>query len=500
MIIGFNHNYYLRHDNKRTILASNPKAVKNGYVDEWLSRIHPLYAMLFAILSEPLKKTEAVQRIANFFGITHLQAEDLLSPFLKKEGILAGDYGNSSSYFPKSIIREYTEQESKDFFHNKSENKVSTYNPADFKFTDIDLDTHRMLRCPHGLVFIITTNCATNCIYCYADKTTKCSKFLSIQDIERILKEAKDIGIKEIQLIGGEFFLHPNWYEILSISRNLGFINPLISTKLPLTKDQLNRFKEFDIRLQISLDSIDSKLLKDTLLVSDSYRDQIIKSIEYADRLDIQYKIASVLTRKTANIENLLALYNFIKTLKHINLWTIRLAFRSLYTNHSFEDIKVTETQFDQLNKWYQSIRQNHDTFAIEFPDKFNSEYQYAKNGSQEFRGNRCSANMSHMVILPNGDVTICEQLYWNRRFIIGNILNENIEQIWNGTQAISLANWQKREISSQSACSNCSIYDVCRDFSNKCFANTIKAYGDNNWDYPDPRCFYAPPFLNDIT
>ncbi|MCM1136950.1 MAG: hypothetical protein NC453_00030 [Muribaculum sp.] len=72
--------------------------------------------MLFAILSEPLKKTEAVQRIANFFGITHLQAEDLLSPFLKKEGILAGDYGNSSSYFPKSIIREYTEQESKDFF------------------------------------------------------------------------------------------------------------------------------------------------------------------------------------------------------------------------------------------------------------------------------------------------------------------------------------------------------------------------------------------------
>ncbi|MDE6768990.1 MAG: radical SAM protein [Muribaculaceae bacterium] len=455
--------------------------------------------MLFALLSIPQDKSVAEQRIAKFFGISVTQASNLLSPFLKKDSFLAGGYGKVISHFPESIVREYRDNECHKLKNGKNNSEIPIYSPAEFKFSEVDIDTRRMLRCPHGLVLIVTTNCATNCIYCYADKNTRCKTHLDIKEIERILKEAWNLGIRELQMIGGEFFLHPNWYEILSTATKLGFRVPLISTKLPLTYEQMLKFKEFNIRLQISLDTLCADMLKNTLCVSESYGEKIIKVIEYADKLKLRYKISTVLTRQTATVENLSNLYKKFRNLRSLQLWSVRLAFPSLYTSHPFEEIKVTEDQFMELQAWYEEIKSTDGLFPIDFPESFKTRYQYASKGSQCFDGARCSANMSHMVVLPDGNVTICEQLYWNPRFIIGNVLKDSIDTIWNSPKALSLSRLPQKDLNPESACSSCAIYDSCRDFSNKCFANTIKAYGNEHWDYPDPRCAYAPAFLNEI-
>lgn len=33
----------------------------------------------------------------------------------------------------------------------------------------------------------------------------------------------------------------------------------------------------------------------------------------------------------------------------------------------------------------------------------------------------------------------------------------------------------------------------------NRCWAEILKAYGDENWDYPDPRCIKAPKMKNNL-
>lgn len=45
-----------------------------------------------------------------------------------------------------------------------------------------------------------------------------------------------------------------------------------------------------------------------------------------------------------------------------------------------------------------------------------------------------------------------------------------------------------------------CSDFTSCFQASNRCFANIMKAYGMENFDYPDPRCIFAPNFTNTIT
>jgi radical SAM protein with 4Fe4S-binding SPASM domain len=132
-------------------------------------------------------------------------------------------------------------------------------------------------------------------------------------------------------------------------------------------------------------------------------------------------------------------------------------------------------------------------------PSFSDDRYFKSEEGSRHFVGSRCSANFSHMVSMPDGKVTLCEQLYWNPRFIIGDLSTQSIEEVWNSPRALELAFPKKSNFRDDSVCKKCSIFDTCYTTHNKCYADVLKAYGDENWDYPDPRCVYAPPFIHDL-
>lgn len=51
----------------------------------------------------------------------------------------------------------------------------------------------------------------------------------------------------------------------------------------------------------------------------------------------------------------------------------------------------------------------------------------------------------------------------------------------------------------SKSICFNCKSLKSCNMRHRRCFVKIIKAYGIENWDYPDPRCIYAPEIHSDL-
>ncbi len=101
------------------------------------------------------------------------------------------------------------------------------------------------------------------------------------------------------------------------------------------------------------------------------------------------------------------------------------------------------------------------------------------------------------LVEYPDGKVTICEQLFWNKKFIIGDVNTSSLTQIWNSPQSLQLAYMKKEFIDSTSKCKSCRIFKKCFDNRNRCWTDIIKAYGDEHWDYPDPRCKWAPKMIH---
>lgn len=101
--------------------------------------------------------------------------------------------------------------------------------------------------------------------------------------------------------------------------------------------------------------------------------------------------------------------------------------------------------------------------------------------------------------ILPDGKVSICEQIYWHPYFIIGDVNKESLSEVWNSERARYLYYEAWKDISPSSKCFGCVQNQECFRSNNRCWVDIMKAYGKNNYDYPDPRCRMADKMKNYI-
>lgn len=341
-------------------------------------------------------------------------------------------------------------------------------------------------------------NCFTDCIYCYAD-TKRRENTLNINEIKEFIEEASTSGIQNILLTGGDIFVYPYWQELLELLIKNGYKPDLLSTKKTLTEGEVASLAKTGIRLQFSLDSVNPDTATSILKTGKNYVENAKKTLRIIDSKIKDYQIATVITDLNGRISELNNLKMFLSTLPNLKRWDIRIAFKSLYSRGNFDHIKASRSQIEMIEKW---VDKNKDTVKFDMlwsPDS-DITYRKAQKGSRDFEGSLCSANVNNMVILPNGDVTICEQLYWHPDFIIGNVRTNSLKEIWNSEKALSLWSRNQKSINPESSCAKCKLFDDCFGFGNRCYANIMKAYGTGNYDYPDPRCLYAPEFSSDIT
>lgn len=115
------------------------------------------------------------------------------------------------------------------------------------------------------------------------------------------------------------------------------------------------------------------------------------------------------------------------------------------------------------------------------------------------FNGGTCGVLKNRVFILPDGKVSICEQLYWHDRYVIGDLTVSSMAEIWNSEKAKEIFNMEKTMFRKSSPCVACANFIDCTQKRRRCLVKVIKAYGTENWDYPDPRCKYAPEFDNGL-
>lgn len=487
----FNNYYCLHHDLKRTFILTNdseriePKVPINN---RWKSIIHPIYAMMLSFFSTPISIQDAINKIANFFEISEDEVRSFINAIINNTEPGHTDFEGYENGFPINIIID-AEKET----HGRR-----LYKPTDFIFNEFDPLTRRMFVAPLTIVFMPNNNCYTQCLYCYADTKTR-KGALSEEEIINFIENASKNKVREILLTGGDFFIHSNWKKILSILISHGYTPDMISTKKPLSIEDIIFLESLGVRLQISLDSIDEDICHNLLSVNKEYVNKMKDSLIRINNSTIPFQVSTVLTGLNDTVEELEKLKFFLSNLSNLRHWEIRVAFKSLYSSSNFDDIKSTRKQIAKIENWVSKNKGSFHTLLLWSPDE-DAKYQKTKGGSLNFEGPICSANMTNMVVLPNGDVTICEQLYWNKDFLIGNIKEHTIEEIWNSKKALSIWNRSRNAIKRDSPCHTCKVFSECFKYANRCYANIIKAYGFDNYDYPDPRCHIAPTFNINIT
>jgi len=480
--------YKFKDDTKRVILTNNNSLYIDSFdsLDTSTSRVfstvvHPLVAYMFAFFNGEMNLRDTITELSSAINKPYDEVLSTFSLFInnsKKQMYRLPK--NTVAEMPINFIIEKGNLPIRDLLGNIDINKM-------LSVPELNLSTFRNY-VPTQITLMITNNCMTDCVYCYANTSHKVENPLTFERIKELIKEAHSLGCNEFGVIGGDFFMYKKWEELLTFLHKYEY-NPYLSTKIPIGENEIIKLKEKNIdNIQFSLDTVDREILKTMIKAPVSYLDKVKNTFDLLQKYNIKLTVKSVITKFNDDLTSVKKLIDFL--LQYDNLHAIAIApgDYSLYKPFTYtsnkENLSKIEKYVGKLNHPKVSMQPSNVR-----PNNISFEEKMAKYNNRAM----CSGNASSLFILPDGKVTICEQMYWHPFFILGDVTHQSIMEVWNSPKALSLWNIQQEEIQDASPCKKCDIFEKCRRGLGCCWRMAIQAYGMDNYDFPYPDCPYAP-------
>lgn len=487
-----NPDYKFKNDYDRIAMYST-KQVQQYSSSDWISYIHPVQAFILNSFTDIMSLPDHYQCISNTFNISYKDAERMISPYIENETPIYTVWKGQKIVFPKNVLIKANKISDLSEIKKKEIPNLDT--------TKIDLTPDRMHKGPQTLLFMLTNKCVTNCKYCYADRKTKYTS-LTTTEIFKIIDESKALNLSYIDVIGGELFCKKDWYLILKKLVDENLTPNYISTKVPLDEEKVRQLYEtgYNNVVQISLDALDDAVLNKIIGTPTGYIDKIKYSIQLLIEYGFKIQIDTILTRYNTQTKYIVNLFNYIKTIQNLVYWEIRIPEMSIYNPNGFHEIKCDRHILEDLRKYVSEKIMPQADFQIIFSDDaILDKYKKGKPEEESFMGGTCGILKSNLFVLPDGKVSVCEQLYWHPQFIVGDLRKQSLSEVWNSDKAKTLFYLKRELYKEKSICNKCQAFDLCNKKHHKCFVKIIKAYGQDNWNYPDPRCVYAPKIQSDL-
>lgn len=458
----------------------------------WIGYIHPHQAMILSVFTTLRPVDETICALSRKLKVSTTKIHDLIKDFMGNSTPIYTTWQGVNIGFPKNVLIHPRDTETPPDYD---------FSIEDLKCSSVNLIPDRNHRAPHSALWMLTSKCVTKCKYCYADRNTSYTP-LSTQRILEIIDEFASLKMGYVDIIGGEIFLRKNWDLILTKLVDNNMSPTYISTKLPVSESLIDRLNKtgFNKTVQISLDSLDDATLQKTIGTTPGYVDSIKKGISLLEKYGYPIQIDTILTSENSTIDEIKALYQYIKGIRNLTMWEIRVPEYSLYTPDTFSEIKATRDQLRSIQDFVKNSIQPDAKIQIVFSaEALDAKFRNAGPKKDCSHGGSCGILQNRLFILPDGKVSVCEQMYWHKDFIIGDLKSSSIQDIWNSERALQLFNVSKSLFREDSPCMKCSHFDDGNAKKRRCVVKVIKAYGADNWDYPDPRCKFAPKFNNDL-
>lgn len=296
--------------------------------------------------------------------------------------------------------------------------------------------------------FYLTLRCNLSCTFCF-NRGISATTEMNISDFEKVISVISDIGVREIDMLGGEPTLHPEFSQIVDIIyRNK--IKTTISTNgsnIQILEELSKQYNGNVIKIGVSLNSdiITKKLHKyittyKPIVKSVCSKKQIIPKTakHYFGLSGVKYYLLFMDIVNKNDLKNSLPFYEFFKTLQNL---------KDAYKNVD-------------------------GVFCSGFiPDTENNPV---------LRYVRCPAGTTKITVMPDGSVYPCYLFSRHEEFKLGNILTDDFKNIWDNP----ILNYFRRFDKNTCTNTRCELFSDCHG---GCPAVSLLIYGDLN--APDPRC-----------
>ncbi len=145
----------------------------------------------------------------------------------------------------------------------------------------------------------VTRKCNLKCTFCYEESSPDCYEKMDFEDFKLAIKNLKDVGIRNIQFIGGEpMILGDELKKMITYCRqnptDFDFIE-VYTNGVFIQTHWCEFFKEHDIRLALSVHSYIPEEHDKVTLTKGSHA-RVIRAIDLIQRFEIPYRVGAVQT------------------------------------------------------------------------------------------------------------------------------------------------------------------------------------------------------------
>ena len=110
---------------------------------------------------------------------------------------------------------------------------------------------------PLSVTFELTPFCNFSCVMCYVhltkDEAERQGRLLSADEWLEIARQAKETGTLNLNLTGGEPFLHPEFWKIYAELNKMGFLISILSNGSMIDEECMEKFREYGMPYRIKL-------------------------------------------------------------------------------------------------------------------------------------------------------------------------------------------------------------------------------------------------------
>lgn len=332
---------------------------------------------------------------------------------------------------------------------------------------------------PKNLVIFLTDLCSSKCSYCCVGACQpKTFNSLSYDQVEKLIDQAKMLGVESVELTGGDPMVHPKIMEIIELIINNG-IELIISTKHAMNEKFLKGLVKVGLKkIQISLDTIDSNLYE-KLIGKDSKNLEItLKNIDFFIKNNIQCKVKSIIIDQ--NIQTIPSMIEelYKRNVRHFMVQAYNKG--SCHDDSFYSDID----DFCKMDKYLDEISSKYEDILIEKGykiEKITGSYDYMKVTRMY-----CMAGKTGLAVYADGYYSYCAHGV-NDELKIAHIDEMSLIDVWNSK---NLLNFMKpnRDLFKNTKCETCKIFDSCSE--RRCYLRTLMTY--NTLYDIDPMCPYS--------
>ncbi|MGO9316552.1 MAG: radical SAM protein [Terracidiphilus sp.] len=340
---------------------------------------------------------------------------------------------------------------------------------------------------PVSVLAAFTNRCVADCRYCYAERNA--SAEMATADWIKIFDQLAALSVRIVDMSGADPFLRPDVFELMRVMVERDFTFS-VSTKSHISPLWARRLAELGIGcdqpgavergLQVSVDSADNQLAS-WLTGVNNYLERAKSTTANLIAAGLNPRIKCVMTPYNwQEAEEIVELF----TSMGVRLFQFVHYGRSIY-RHS-DDLFLSREQKLSLSESMPRLVAKHSGVEIAFQDEIGEPRTEEQRRSDWEQRAVCTGGRATLIVLPNGDVTLCEQLPHLPDNVVGNLLRESVLEIWNGA-AVDRFIHPERSKFEGTVCCTCPEFDDCHTGRGYCYRDSLSAFG-SVYDAP-PGC-----------